>query len=130
MNNVEQYLKVKGKKLLEKAPAHFQNNYRPEIDTTEDLGEDDAAYYHYLIVLMIWIVDLRRVDISTEVSMLSSHWDLPRSGHIDAVFHIFAYLNKKQNSDMVYDPTEVDFDRAAFPKEDWSYSIYRDEDLK
>ena len=31
---------------------------------------------------------------------------------------------------MVYDPTEVDFDRATFPKEDWSYSIYGDEDLK
>ena len=27
VNNVEQYLKVKGKKLLEKAPAPFQNNY-------------------------------------------------------------------------------------------------------
>ena len=31
---------------------------------------------------------------------------------------------------MVYDPTEVDFDRTAFSKEDWSYSIYGDEDLK
>ena len=31
---------------------------------------------------------------------------------------------------MVYDPTEVDFYWAAFPKEDWSYSIYGDEDLK
>ena len=31
---------------------------------------------------------------------------------------------------MVYDPTEVDFDRAAFAKEDCSYSIYGDEDLK
>ena len=31
---------------------------------------------------------------------------------------------------MVYDPTEVDFDCAAFPKEDWSYLIYGDEYLK
>ena len=38
VNNVEHYLKVKGKKLLEKAPAPFHNNYRPEIDMTEDLG--------------------------------------------------------------------------------------------
>ena len=72
---------------------------------------------------MRWIVELGRVDITTEVSMFSSHLALPRSGHLDAVFHIFAYLKKKHNSEMVYDPAEVDFDCAAFPKEDWSYSI-------
>ena len=44
VNNVEHYLKVKGKKILAKAPVPFQNNYRPEIDMTEELGEDDAAY--------------------------------------------------------------------------------------
>ena len=112
VNNVEQYLKVKEKKLLEKALAPFQNNYQPVIDMNEDLGEDDVAYYHSLIGVLIWI----GVDINTEVSMLSSHLDLPPSGHLDAVFHIFAYLNKKHNSEMVYDPTEVYFDRAAFPK--------------
>ena len=31
---------------------------------------------------------------------------------------------------MVYDPTEDDFDCSDFPKEDWSYLIYGDEDLK
>ena len=97
---------------------------------TEELVEDDAAYYHSLIGVLIWIVEIGRVDINTELSMLSSHLALPRSGHLDAVFHIFAYLKKKQNSEMVYDPTEVDFDRAALPKEDWSYSIYGDKDLK
>ena len=47
VNNVEQYLKVKVKKLLTKAPAPFQNNYRPDIYMTEELGKDDAAYYHF-----------------------------------------------------------------------------------
>ena len=76
MNNVEQYLKFKGKKLFAKAPAPFQNNYRPEIDMTEELGNYDAAYYHSLIGVLIWIVEIGRVDINTEVSMLSSHLDL------------------------------------------------------
>ena len=58
VNNVEQYLKVKGKKLISKAPALFQNNYRPEIDMTEELGDDDAAYYHSFIGVLRWIVDL------------------------------------------------------------------------
>ena len=101
MNNVEQYLKVKVKKLLAKAPAPFQNNYRPEIDMTEELGEDDTAYYNSLIGVLRWIVELGRVDINTEVSMLSSHLALPRSGHLDAVLNIIAYLNKTHNSGMV-----------------------------
>ena len=77
VNNIEQYLKVKGKKLLEKVPAPFKNGYRPEIDMTEDLGEDDAVYYHSLIGVPIWIIELRRVDINTELLMLSSHLNLP-----------------------------------------------------
>ena len=62
--------------------------------------------------------------------MLPFHLALPQSGHLDAVFYIFSYLRKKHNSEMVYDPTEVDFDRADFPKEDWNYSIYGDKHLK
>ena len=93
---------------------------------TEELVQDDAAYYHSLIGVLIWIVEIGQVDINTEVLMLSSHLAIPCSGHLDAVFHIFDYLKKKHNSDMVYDTTEVDFDRADFPKEDWGYSIYGD----
>ena len=73
VKNVEQYLKVQGKNILAKAPAPFQKNYRPEIDMTEELGEDDAAYYHSLIEVLRWIVELGRVYINTEVLILSSH---------------------------------------------------------
>ena len=130
VNNVEQYLKSKGKKLMAKAPAPMTNGYRPEIDISEELPDDEASYYHSLIGVLRWIVELGRVDINTEVSMMSSHLALPRSGHLDEVFHIFAYLKKKHNSEMVYDPTEVDIDRSAFPREDWSYSIYGDDNLE
>ena len=130
VNNVEQYLKSKGKKLVPKAPAPMTNGYRPEIDISEELPEDEASYYHSLIGVLRWIVELGRVDINTEVSMMSSHLALPRRGHLDEVFHIFAYLKKKHNSEMVYDPTEVGIDRAAFPREDWSYSICGDDNLE
>ena len=130
VNNVEQYLKSKGKKLVPKAPAPMTNGYRPEIDISEELPEDEASYYHSLIGVLRWIVELGRVDINTEVSMMSSHLALPRRGHLDEVFHIFAYLKKKHNSEMVYDPTDVEIDRAAFPREDWSYSIYGDDNLE
>ena len=130
VNNVEQYLARKGKKLVAKALAPFKSNYRPEIDITEELDEDEASYYHSLIGVLRWIVELGRVDINTEVSMMSSHLALPRVGHLEQVFHMFAYLKKRHNSEMVYDPTDVAIDRSAFPAEDWSYSIYGDEDMK
>ena len=49
------------------------SGYRPEIDITPEIGEEDAAYFHSLIGVLRWIVELGRVDINVEASMLSSH---------------------------------------------------------
>ena len=50
--------------------------------------------------------------------MLSSHLALPQKGHLKQLFHIFAYLKKHANSEMVFDPNEVDFDSELFPMKD------------
>ena len=110
VNNVEQYLKKKGEKLVAKLPAPFKNNYRPKVDVSKKLNEDEASYYHSLIGVLRWIVGLGRVDINTKVLMMSSHLALPRVGHLEAVFRIFSHLMKKHNSEMMYDLTEVDID--------------------
>ena len=34
------------------------------------------------------------------------------------------------NSEMVIDPSEVEFDRADFPRQDWSNSIYTTDDCE
>jgi hypothetical protein len=60
------------------------------------------------------------VHIITEVSMLLSHLALPREGHLEAVFHTFAYLENKHNSRMVFDPTYPDIDMSRFKKVDWN----------
>jgi hypothetical protein len=41
-----------------------------------------------------WAVELGRIDISTEVALLSDHLALLRMGHLKAVHHLLAYLNK------------------------------------
>ena len=69
-------------------------------------------------------MELGRVDICCEVSMFSSHLALPRCGHLAQVLHMFAYLKSHANSEMVYDPSGVDFDRAQFLRKDWGCSIY------
>ena len=48
------------------------------------------------------------VDICTETSMMSSHLALLRRGHIDSIFHMFFYLKKHQNSDILFDTSDPD----------------------
>jgi hypothetical protein len=62
--------------------------------------------------------------------MMSSHLAMPRQGHLQELFHMFSYLKKHHNAEMVFDPTPVDFDRSIFEPQDWSYSQYGCEDLK
>ena len=73
------------------------------------------------------MVELGRVDITTEVSMLSSCLALPREGHLKQLFRIFAYLEKQHNSEMVFDHTAPDIDYADFPKQDWKNTVYANE---
>jgi hypothetical protein len=51
-----------------------------------------------------------------EVSMMSSHLELPCVGHLKEVFHMFAYLKAHSNTELVFDPTPVDFDRNLFER--------------
>jgi hypothetical protein len=70
-------------------------------------------------------VELGRIVIITEVSMLSTYLFLPCEGHLDAVFHVFAYLALHHNSRVVFDPTYPSVGTGAFIKTDWK-SMYGD----
>jgi hypothetical protein len=61
------------------------------------------------------------VDILVEVSIMSSQICQPRIGHLEAVYNIFAYLDKHVEANMAFVPT---MDESAFHKSDWSKSIY------
>jgi hypothetical protein len=51
---------------------------------------------------------------------MSSHMALPREGHLTQLFHMFAYLKKKHNSRMVFDPSYPFVDEERFKSdEDW-----------
>jgi hypothetical protein len=70
-------------------------------------------------------VELGRIDIITEVSMLSTHLFLPHEGHLEAVFHVFAYLGLHHNARVVFDPTYPSVDMGTFIKTYWK-SMYGD----
>jgi hypothetical protein len=52
--------------------------------------------------------------------MLSCYIVLPREGHLQQVFHLFAYLKHHKHSRMVFDDTEPIFDETAFRVCDWT----------
>ena len=54
--------------------------YRPETDMTDPLDPDRASYYQTMIVVMRWMVEIGRIDIDTECSLLSSHLAYPDLG--------------------------------------------------
>ena len=122
--NVERHLKIKKESFPKRASAPFTTNYRPEIDVSTLLNPTDAAHYQSLIGILRWIVELGRVDITCEVSMMASMMAMPRTGHLNQLYHIFAYLKQRHNSEMVFDPTLPDIHEDLFPREDWRHTPY------
>ena len=120
VKNVEEYV---GKsenshlKILSKAETPLTTSYRPELDVSPELTPRDSAYYQSLIGILRWIIELGRIDIGLEVSMMPSHLVMPRKGHLDQVLHIFAYLRKYHNTDPVVE-------QDAFEQRDWTSSEF------
>jgi hypothetical protein len=119
INNVQRYLAQKGMALPKRAATPFASGYVPETDTSALLNEEEASYMHSQIGVLRWIVELGRVDIITEVSCLSSMVAMPRKGHLEALFHIFAYLSKKRNSRIILDPTYPEVNLDNFYSGNW-----------
>ena len=72
-NNCETFLKnnFDGKSSLPKmAPNPFVGGYRPETDMTDQLDPDRASYYQNMIRVMRWMVEIGRIYIDTECSLL------------------------------------------------------------
>ena len=120
VRNVEEELARRNSQLPSRCNSPMQTSYRPETDTSPELSPKDAAYFQSLIGILRWIVELGRVYICLEVSMLSSHLALPRQGHLEQLFHVFAYLKKYHNSEMVFDPSDPVIDESIFARKDWT----------
>ena len=89
-----------------------------------ELTPRDSAYYQSLIGILRWIVELGRIDICLEVSMMSSRLVMPRKSHLDQVLHMFAYLGKYHNTGLVDDPRDSVVEHDVFERRDWTSSEF------
>jgi hypothetical protein len=122
--NVEEKLDKMGERLPTKCSTPLQSGYRPELDSTAELKIDGIRYYQELVGVLRWSIELGRIDIATEVSMLSTHLAMPREGHLQQIYHIFGYLKAKPKKTLAFDPQHPDIDEARFVKCDW-HDFYR-----
>ena len=123
VQNVKDYLakNFPGRSLSKRVTAPFPSGYEAELDVTPELDAEKASFYQSQIGVLRWCVELGQIDIITEVSVLSSHLALPREGHLEAIFHLFAYLEKKHNSRVVFDPSYPTIDMTTFKECDWKH---------
>jgi hypothetical protein len=68
-----------------------------------------------LIGILRWAVEIGRIDIYLETSLLSPYQANPRFGHIEAAYHIFAYLKKHPGMGrLAFDPKASVIDESFF----------------
>ena len=96
----------RNRQLKKKTPGVLPTGYRPELDTSQYLTDEDAVYYQQQIGVLRWAVEIGRIDIACAVSMLTAFNAAPRAGHLEAVFHIFAYLQSHSRTKNVMDCNE------------------------
>ena len=95
-------------------------NYRPELDATPHCDEDHASRYRQIIGILRWAIELGRIDILTEVALLSQYQADPREGHLEALYWIVNYLARFPMQRLVLNHTRPDIDESVFKAGDWS----------
>ena len=58
VKNVEEYLQNNGEKLVTRVPCPLSNEYRAEIDVSQELAGAELSYFHLLIGVLRWIFEL------------------------------------------------------------------------
>ena len=89
---------------LPKCRTPMSTSYHPSEDVTKELNMESVQFYHEMIGILLWAVEIGRVDILLEGSLLSSHIALPRIGYLQDVYHIFGYLKQVPKRKLYFDP--------------------------
>ena len=125
VTNTETILKDKGVRLPSKCVTPLQNGYKPELDCTGELKAAGVQRYQEIIGCLRWAVELGRIDILLETSLMSQHLALPREGHLEQALHIVGYLKANPKFRLLFDSSRPRTNEKWFMKYDW-FDFYRD----
>jgi hypothetical protein len=105
--------------LKKNVSSPLASGYRLELDGTPEVNDKLSSYYSSLMGILRWCIELGRIDIVVEVGLLARFQACPRQGHLEQLFHVFAYLKKYNLSSLVFDWTKPEFDESRFKVCDW-----------
>ena len=125
LTNIEDVLAKKGLRLPSKCFTPLKGSYKPELDGTCELKADGVQLYQELIGSLRWAIEIGRVDILLETSLMSSYLAMPREGHLEQVLHIFGYLKCHKKMRLLFDPAYPKINEKWFKRYDWQ-DFYRD----
>ncbi len=125
VKNIEETLAKRGLRLPTKCYTPLVADYRPELETSDELKSDGVQCYQELIGVLRWAVELGRVDILLETSLLSTYLAMPRVGHLNQVYRMFGYLKQYPKRKLAFDPMHPRISEKMFKQHDW-HDIYRD----
>ena len=125
VKNVEEALAKKGLRLPTKCYTPLSTDYRPELEVSPELKSDGIQLYQELIGVLRWAVELGRVDILLEASLMSTHMAMPREGHLQQLYRMFGYLKLYPKRKLAFDFQHPIISERMFKTYDW-YDFYRD----
>jgi hypothetical protein len=125
VTNVEEELAKRGKRLPSKCVTPFSSGYAPWLEESPELNADGVQRYQELIGQLRWAIEIGRVDILLETSLLSSYLAMPRAGHLEQAYHIFGYLKTHPKRKLGFDPAHPAINENRFQKCDWT-EFYRE----
>ena len=125
VENVELKLSKSQHRLPSRCDTPMSTSYHPSEDVSKEMNAQGVQTYQELIGILRWAIEIGRVDILLEVSLLSSHLALPRVGHLQAVYRIFGYLKQVKKRKLYFDPIKPSISEDRFKSFDWK-DFYKD----
>ena len=111
-------------KLSTKCISPMKPGYHPKTDTSEELNGEKMRYLHKTIRILRWEIEIVLIKIILEVSLLPSHLVMPRRGHMQQLYHIFGYLNKRSRTRLLLDTGQTNISEDRFFQLD-QYDFYK-----
>ena len=112
--NVEETLVKTGNRLTSNYPTPFISGYHSAKDTSPELYAEGVKMFQELIGVLRWPIEIGRIDILLEVSLLSSYLAIPRVGHLEQVYRIFGYLKHSPRRRLFMDPDHPNISESRF----------------
>jgi hypothetical protein len=95
-------------------------DYHPETDESPLLTGKSTQLYQSYIGIMRWSVELSRIDLVHMCTTLSKFMSAMREGHLTGAVHMFAYVKKHLQLNIVFDFQKRNWDDIEWVSHDWS----------